>query len=87
MYMYIVAGVIVLVGVIVAQATVRSKAPLGGYISYTIGNMCIFQEVTSHSNTVATKWRRRKMHARLHSRLSGMRCHLPLVTSMETLLP
>ena len=45
---------------IVAQATVRSKAPLDGYISYTIGNTCIFQEVTSHSNTVATIWRRQK---------------------------
>ena len=38
----------------VAQATVRSKAPLGGYISYTctIGNTCIFEEVTSHTNTI-----------------------------------
>ena len=72
---------------IVAQATVRSKAPLGGYISYTIGNTCIFQEVTSHSNTVATRWRRRKTHTRLHCRLSATRCHSPLVTSMEALLP
>ena len=41
----------------VAQATIRSKAPLGGYISYTIGNTSILQEVTSHSNTVATQKR------------------------------
>ena len=72
---------------IVAQATVRSMAPLGGYISYTIRNTCIFQEVTSHSNTVATRWRRRKTHAKLHCRLSATRCHSPLVTSMEALLP
>ena len=71
---------------LVAQATVRSKAPLGGYISYTIENTCIFQEVTSHRNTVATRWRRRKMHARLHCRLSATRCHSSLVTSIEALL-
>ena len=71
----------------ITRATVRSKAPLGGYISYIIGNMSIFQEVTSHSNTVATRWRRRKKtHARLQCRLSGTRCHSPPVTSMEALL-
>ena len=62
-------------------------APLGGYIPYAMGNTSIFQEVTSHSNTVATKWRRRKAHARLHCRLSATRCHSPLLTSMEALLP
>ena len=72
-------------GKFVAQATVRSKAPLGGYISYTIGNTCIFEEVMSHSNTIATRWRHRKTHARLHCRLSGMHCHLPLVTCSTTL--
>ena len=32
---------------IIAQVTVRSKAPHSGYIAYTMGNTSIFQEVTS----------------------------------------
>ena len=40
---------------IVAQATVISKESLSGYILYTMGNKSIFQEVMSHSNTVATR--------------------------------